>query len=134
VRSASTADQMTEQVKVKMRGLRDEPAHELRLPLAAGLRRLPSVAAASLFSALASGMDLAASNVPGSPIPLHLCGQEVIELVPFGPLSGCALNVTLMSHAGEAHIGVASDPAAVPDPDGLQRDLEAAFTSVVKGS
>jgi diacylglycerol O-acyltransferase len=132
--AAASPDLVADQVRRKMAALRGEPAHELLGPLAAGLRRLPAAATASLFSSMSSGLDLAASNVPGSPIPLYLCGEEVIGMVPFGPLGGCAVNVTLMSHAGTAHIGVCSDPAAVPDPDGCLRDLEAAFTSVVKGS
>jgi diacylglycerol O-acyltransferase / wax synthase len=132
--TAATTDDVAEQVRRRMRGMRDEPAHDLLLPLASVLNRLPSAATAGLFSSLTAGMDLAASNVPGSPVPLHLCGEKVIALVPFGPLSGCALNVTLLSHAGVAHVGVATDPAAIPDTDGFLRDLESAFTAVVAGS
>lgn len=114
--------------------LRGDPIHEL-LPLAAaGLRLLPEQAAAAVFRAVSAGADVAASNVPGCPFPLRLCGRPVRELIPFGPLSGTAVNVTLLSYAGVAHIGIASDPAAITDPDALARDLRHAFTAVVKGS
>lgn len=114
--------------------LRADPVHGL-LPLAAtGLRLLPDQAAAAVFRAVSSGADVAASNVPGSPFPLRLCGRAIRELIPFGPLSGTAVNITLLSHAGAAHIGIASDPAAVADPDALARNLDEAFTAVVKGS
>jgi hypothetical protein len=54
----------------------------------------------------------------------------VRSLIPFGPLGGCAVNVTLLSHAGTAHIGVSSDPAAVIDPDRLVDDLRHSFSDI----
>jgi diacylglycerol O-acyltransferase len=113
---------------------RDEPAHQLLTPLAGALRRLPPAASLTLVESMAVGLDLAASNVPGSPIPLYLCGQEVQAVVPFGPLSGCAANVTLMSYAGTAHISVSTDPAAVTDHAGLVRNIEAGMSAVIKAS
>jgi len=121
-------------VQRSMRRLRDEPAHQLLAPLAAGLRRLPPLATASIFESLTARVDVAASNVPGSPVPLHLCGEPVTALVPFGPLSGCAVNVTLLSHADTAHIGISSDPAAIADADALARAIEGGISAVVKGS
>ena len=126
-------DALMTQVKTCMRSVRDDPAHQLLPPVAAGLRRLPGPAIGTLFDTFSAGLDVAASNVPGSPVPLYLCGREVDAMIPFGPLSGCAVNATLLSHGDTAHIGVASDPAAVDDPDRLQRDLEHAF-AVVTGS
>ncbi|MEZ5245182.1 MAG: wax ester/triacylglycerol synthase family O-acyltransferase [Acidimicrobiales bacterium] len=118
------------QVHHAMRHAKDDPAHRLLGPVAAGLGRLPAAAAASAFSSFSSALDVAASNVPGSPVPLHLCGREVRAMIPFGPLSGCAINVTLLSHTGTAHIGVSSDPAAVTDPDRLTDDLRRSFSEI----
>lgn len=134
VAPGTSPDAVGRTVRTAMRRLRHEPAHDLLSPIAAGARRLPDQAAAALFGALSAGIDVAASNVPGPPVPLRLCGQDVAELVPFGPLSGAAVNVTLLSHAGTAHVGISSDPAAVDDPDRLLSDVEAAFNSVIKGS
>lgn len=131
---AADPDHLATAVRDACAGLRDDPAHALVPLLAAGLKPLPDTTTAALFGAASSGVDVAASNVPGSPVPLHLCGRPVRELIPFGPLSGAAVNVTLMSYAGTAHIGVSSDPAAITEPDRLRRNLETAFTAVVKGS
>jgi hypothetical protein len=65
---------------------------------------------------------------------LYLCGEPVRELIPFGPLSGAAVNVTLMSYGRTAHIGISSDPAAIADPGGLAHCLQQSFTALVKGS
>lgn len=128
LRQSTDGSALMAQVCRSMRRARVDPAHRLLGPLAAGLSRLPAATSASLFSSFSSALDVAASNVPGSSVPLHLCGHEVRTMIPFGPLSGCAVNVTLLSHAGAAHIGVSSDPAAVDDPDRLVEDLRRSFS------
>ena len=50
---------------------------------------------------------------------------------PFGPLAGAALNITLLSYQNDLNIGIASDPAAVPDPDVLVRSLQAGFDEIL---
>lgn len=120
-------------IHAAMQDLRATAGRRILEPLAATLRRLPPPAGASLISTVGSAHDVAASNVPGSPLRLHLCGRPVRELVGFGPLSGCGINVTLLSHVDQACIGVTSDPAAVPDPDGLVAALEQAFAELDEG-
>jgi len=51
-------------------------------------------------------------------------------MIPFSPVSGAAANVTLFSYDGNAHIGVNSDRAAVPEPDGLLACLEQGLDEV----
>ncbi|MEZ5165202.1 MAG: wax ester/triacylglycerol synthase family O-acyltransferase [Acidimicrobiales bacterium] len=117
-----------------LRRVRHAPAHSLIGPIAAAAHRLPRAAAERLYDAATSGCDATASNVPGCPIPLHVCGTEIEALVPFGPLTGGAVNVTLSSYAGVAHIGIVTDPAAIVDADGFARDLAGGLTAVVKGT
>ncbi len=117
-------------VRTALQGVRQDPALRLLSPIAAVLSRLPPQACASLFSHFSNGLDVAASNVPGSPVRLHLGPHPVEAMIPFGPLSGCAVNVTLMTHADTAHIGISSDPAVIDDPDTLLHNLEAGFAAV----
>ena len=51
---------------------------------------------------------------------------------PFGPMSGAAANITLMSYLDEAQIGVNVDPAAVTDPDVFVECLRDGFDEVLK--
>jgi len=111
--------------------LRNEPANALVEPVAGLLRFLPTVLSTTIASALFVGIDVAASNVPGSPVPLYLCGHRITALIPFGPLVGCAANVTMVSFDGTVHVGVNSDPAAVTDPAAFLDDLGSAFQAVV---
>jgi diacylglycerol O-acyltransferase len=111
--------------------LRAEPAVALSEQLAAVLNRLPRRVATSLFGSMLKGADFITSNVPGSPFPLYLCGAEVQELYAFGPLSGAATNVVLVSHCGTCFVGVNADARAISDPAGFTADLEAGFDEVL---
>lgn len=125
---------LTGQVHLRMRSVREDPVVRLLPAVAAPLRCVPPGAIAAGVTTLTGRLDLAVSNITGSPLPLGLCGQNVTAVVPFGPLSGCAINVTLLSVAGTVHIGVATDPAAVDHPDELCRDLSAALTTITNPS
>jgi diacylglycerol O-acyltransferase / wax synthase len=76
-------------------------------------------------------VDFLASNVPGIPVPLYLAGARVRSFTPFGPTAGSAVNVTLMSYAGDCCMGVNIDTAAIPDPDEFVACLAAGFDEVV---
>jgi diacylglycerol O-acyltransferase / wax synthase len=57
-----------------------------------------------------------------------MAGARIERLFPFGPLPGCAVMATLVSHDGTCCIGINCDPAAVTDPalffDCLQGGLD----------
>lgn len=106
---------------------RDQPWRPLVGELADVAARTPG-AVAAVASALAS-LDVLASNVVGPPAPMWLGGAEVGAMIPIGPRSGAAVNATLLSYAGTAHIGLNVDPAAFGDPDVLLDCVEAAFAA-----
>lgn len=111
---------------------RQEPANALVEPLAIVLNRLPTTAVTALFGSMIKGSDFTTSNVPGAPIPIYIAGAQVEAMIPFGPLAGVALNVTLLSNLDEVHIGINSDMAAVPDPDVLLDCMRESFEAVLK--
>jgi WS/DGAT/MGAT family acyltransferase len=98
---------------------RAEPALGFVGPMAGLLTRLPSRLTTQLFGSMLKGVDFTTSNVPGAPMDVYLAGAHIDATFPFGPLSGAAINITLMSGPEEVYVGVNSDPAAVPDPDVL---------------
>ncbi len=111
---------------------RAEPALSLAAPLAAVLYRLPATVSTGLFGSMLRGVDFVTSNVPGVPVPVFLAGARMEAQFPFGPMSGAATNVTLLSYLDEVQIGVNSDPAAVPDGDVFVSCLEEGFAEVLK--
>jgi diacylglycerol O-acyltransferase / wax synthase len=113
------------------RTARDEPAVALTDALALVLNQLPTRVTTAFFGAMLKGSDFVTSNVPGSPFPLYVAGAELGRLYPFGPLSGTAANVTLLSHCGTCCIGINTDTLAIPDPADFAKSVEAGFSEVL---
>ncbi|HYV59623.1 MAG TPA: wax ester/triacylglycerol synthase family O-acyltransferase [Acidimicrobiia bacterium] len=113
------------------RAVRDEPAVALTDALAMVLNQLPSRMTTAFFGAMLKGSDFVTSNVPGSPFPLYVAGAELERMYPFGPLSGTAANVTLLSHCGTCCIGINTDAVAIPDAPEFAKSVEAGFAEVL---
>jgi WS/DGAT/MGAT family acyltransferase len=110
---------------------RHEPAVGMTDVLATTLSHLPSAVTTSLFGSMLKGVDFVATNVPGSRDRCWLAGAEVLEFYGFGPPSGSALSVALVSHVDSCCIGINVDTAAIDDPDLLRTSLEEGFAEVV---
>lgn len=110
---------------------RGEPALALTQPLAGLLNRLPTTVTTGVFGGMLRGVDFVTSNVPGAPIPLFAAGAEIVQQFPFGPLSGAATNITLLSWLDQVCIGVNVDPAAVGDPEAFTACLAEGFDEVI---
>jgi diacylglycerol O-acyltransferase / wax synthase len=113
------------------RAVRDEPAVALTDALALLLNQLPTPITTAFFGAMLKGSDFVTSNVPGSPFPLFVAGAELERMYPFGPLSGTAANVTLLSHCGTCCIGINTDTVAIPDAPDFAKSVEAGFSEVL---
>jgi WS/DGAT/MGAT family acyltransferase len=113
------------------RDVRGEPAVALTDALAMVLNQLPSRVTTAFFGAMLKGSDFVTSNVPGSPFPLYVAGAELERMYPFGPLSGTAANVTLLSHCETCCIGINTDAVAVPDAPAFAQSVEAGFAEVL---
>lgn len=100
---------------------RREPAIGWSEALAAMFNRLPNAVLADMLA----HVDFVASNVPGSPVPLHLAGAEIRRLYAFAPTLGAAFNAALVSHVDTCHIGIDLDTTAVSDPDTFAAGLDA---------
>jgi diacylglycerol O-acyltransferase len=98
------------------------------------LVRLPGAFSVTLFGSMLKAIDFVTSNVPGPPFPVYASGARVERMIGFGPLSGAAASVVLLSYDGTCHLGVATDDAAVPDPDGFVECLEQGLAEVLAAS
>src|SRR5947199_13287 len=111
---------------------RSEPALASTDAIAGVLNRLPTTMTTQLFGSMLKGVDFITSNVPGTPVPVYVAGAQIEANFPFGPLSGAATNVVLLSYIDELHIGVNTDPAAIPDAEVFVGCLEEGFDEVRK--
>jgi diacylglycerol O-acyltransferase len=101
-------------------------------PLSTIVFRLPASLSTALIHSMLKGTDLVTSNVPGVPVACYLAGTEVISQYAFGPMAGAASNVTLLSYRDQVHLGINTDPAAVPDRDVLVACLRDEFDQIRK--
>ncbi len=118
-------------IRALVRGWRAEPALQMTSTLAGVLNRLPTTTTTALFGGMLKCCDFVTSNVPGAPVPVYSGGARVERLYAFGPPSGAACNVTLISHNETCCIGIVIDTTAVPDPDVLVNALRAGFDEVL---
>jgi diacylglycerol O-acyltransferase len=110
---------------------RTEPALMLSDQVYRMLVRLPTTASTALSAGLMKGTDVAATNLPGPPVPVYFAGAQITDLLPFAPRGGAALNVAMMTYDGRAQFAVNIDERAVPDPQDLVGDLTDALGEVL---
>ncbi|APA98722.1 Diacylglycerol O-acyltransferase [Nocardia seriolae] len=107
-------------------GWKREPAIPFSNAVAATFNRLP----VGLLTDMFKHVDFVASDVPGSPVDLYLAGAKVERIYPFGPTTGTAFNITLISHVDTCCVGINTDTGAVPDPALLTECIAAGFRVV----
>jgi len=85
-------------------------AHEPHAPLSWGIRlvdRLPQRTVVTVTT-----------NVPGPPVPVHVLGRRIVEILPYVPIAlRLRTGVAVLSYAGVLAIGVTADYDSTPDID-----------------
>jgi WS/DGAT/MGAT family acyltransferase len=62
-------------------------------------------------------VNVVCTNVPGTREPRYMAGAAVEAIYPFAsPVEGTPVILALLSYAGTLHLGLDTDPEAVPDP------------------
>ncbi|MFW0793734.1 wax ester/triacylglycerol synthase domain-containing protein [Gordonia sp. CPCC 205515] len=117
-------------VREQVRAARTEPAVDVFNTLGPVLAWLPGQVIAQ-FSGATSQNDLQASNVPGIPWDTYVAGAKVERMFPFGPLPGCAVMATLITHNGIACLGINHDAASITEPELFAECLVDGFNEVL---
>ncbi|CAN5869159.1 wax ester/triacylglycerol synthase family O-acyltransferase [soil metagenome] len=109
----------------------DKVRHEKSLPytqlIAGALNLMPRWYIGSILR----HVDFLASDVPGIPVPVYLCGARVQTQYAFGPTIGAAVNVTLLTYVDTCTLGIDVDTGAIPDYDEFYDCLVAGFDEVL---
>ena len=116
---------------------RAEPAYARMGGISTVLYGLGPAIFTRLSGSMLKAIDFVTSNVPGPKFPVYSSGSLVERNIPFGPLGGAGLNVTLYSYNGIAEIGINADRAAVPDGDvltGYLRESLDEFAALARGT
>jgi hypothetical protein len=114
-----------------MAAQRREPGLGLSDALAEVINRFPATATTGLFGSMLKGIDFVTSNVPGPPIPVYLVGARLERQIAFGPMTGAAANITVLSYVDDLDVGVNTDPRAVDHPDLFMDCLRQGFDEII---
>lgn len=117
-------------IREQVRQARGEPAVDIFNTLGPMLAWMPA-GLLSQFSGTTANNDLQASNVPGIPFDVFVAGAKVERMYPFGPLPGCAVMATMITHGPTACLGINLDTAAVTDPELFAECVVAGFAEVL---
>ncbi|HEY1279584.1 MAG TPA: wax ester/triacylglycerol synthase family O-acyltransferase [Acidimicrobiales bacterium] len=73
------------------------------------------------------------TNVPGPRDPLYALGREMLEYLPFVPLSqGVRIGVSILSYNGKVRFGVTGDYDTMPEVDWFCHRIEAGVAELVQ--
>ena len=76
-------------------------------------------------------INVTISNVPGSKVPVYLCGAKMTEYFPLSiVVHGVALNITVQSHVDQLCFGLIACRRAVPDVHELGSHVQRAMQSL----
>lgn len=110
--------------------VRGEPAMDAVGGFATVAAGLPPALLTPFARSQAATVDLAASNLRGSPVDLFVAGASVLANYPMGPTAGVAFNATVLSYNERLDMGLVSDPAAVTEPETLRACVVEAFAAL----
>ena len=116
-----------EAIQDRVREVRNEPALPYFEDISSVLTRLPQPIMDQLMEGMVTAIDFVTSNVPGPRRPTYTSGAKIEQMFPFGPPAGAAVNITLFSYAGNCHVGLNADRAAVTDPELLVECMKKGF-------
>lgn len=120
----------------KLKGSHEAEAGEVFTSLAGFVP--PTLYALALRAAMATfrrfpqrSVHTVTTNIPGPRYPLYALGREMVEYLPFVPLSqGLRLGVAILSYNGQVRFGVTGDYDAIPEVDWFCRRIEAGIAEL----
>lgn len=114
-----------------VKSVRQEPAAEILTGITRLLVLVPEQLIAGALSGLMNLMDFGVSQVPGMMEPRYIAGAQLTHYYGFGPRTGMAAFIGMMTHLDNCCIGVHSDPAAIADPDLFIECLSQSFNDIL---
>ena len=99
----------------------------------------PAIVAATIKAATAAMhsmpqhlLNTVVTNVPGPQQPLYAMGREMVEYLPFVPVSeGIRIGVAVMSYHGGMSFGLTGDLGSVPELRSMAEQIEIAVAELV---
>ena len=79
--------------------------------------------------------NIICTNIPGPQVPLYLLGRKMLSWYPYVPIGGeLGTNWAILSYNGKAYFGFTCDVGAVPDPENLEKFVDAGFAELYRSA
>jgi diacylglycerol O-acyltransferase len=103
--------------------------------LVESLTFLPAAAFRWLAQHSLGRVNVACTNIPGLTEQRYMCGARIEAIYPFASVvQGTPLVVALFSYAGTMHIGIDTDPEAIPDPHRVSELFLGEIENIARGA
>jgi diacylglycerol O-acyltransferase len=115
-----------------MSGLKGSYQPVLMLGLMAALGLLGESAEDVAIDLLSKKATLVASNVPGPPRQLYMCGSGITQMMFWVPQSGdIGLGISILSYKGQVQFGLVTDHKRVADPGAITSRFSVEFETIL---
>ena len=129
----ATRQQMERPEGLPRSGRRRVPLDAGRIHTANDPGARPPVRHAWLRRVPANTVNTVTTNVPGPQYPLYALGREMVEYLPYVPLSqGVRLGVAILSYNGLVRFGITGDYDTMPEVDWFCRRIEAGIAELTE--
>jgi diacylglycerol O-acyltransferase / wax synthase len=79
--------------------------------------------------------NIICTNIPGPQMPLYMLGHKMLAWYPYVPIGGeMGFNCAILSYNGKAYFGFTCDVGALPDPENLEKFVDASFAELLKSA
>lgn len=124
-------DEAIGEMKAKMDAIKASPQAVLTYTTLQAMASAPEAVSNLLVDHFSARASLITTNVPGPRERITVDGHVVTGILCWVPQSSAvALGVSILSYAGEVHVGVASDARRIPDPAALARAYAASIEAM----
>jgi WS/DGAT/MGAT family acyltransferase len=105
------------QVHRRMQALKQSRQAMATLAILAGIGLAPDAIREQAVATLAANASAVITNVRGAPQERHFAGRRIARQLFWVPQSGgIGVGISLLSYAGQVHVGIVTDAKLVPDP------------------
>jgi WS/DGAT/MGAT family acyltransferase len=120
-------------VKRRMDDIKGTPEAWVAFGVLSALGLTPRQIEKLMIDFFAAKVSAVMTNVPGPRKPIYLAGQRLRGLMFWVPRAGdIGLGLSILSYAGEVHVGIATDAGLMPDPQAIVDEFHAEIADMLR--
>jgi diacylglycerol O-acyltransferase / wax synthase len=120
-------------LKRRMDDIKDTPEALVAFGILNVIGLTPQQIEKIIVDIFASKVSAVMTNVPGPRRPIYLAGQRLNSLMFWVPRGGdIGLGLSILSYAGSAYVGIATDAGLLPDPQAIVDEFHAELADLLR--